>query len=242
MPSTSRRRLLLVAVAFTAQAGAVAFGAWMLDDLGRRYDTAARHRVERMDAMTDLYQALTDTDRMALMAVFDGDRLHLDVPVAFRACIRKAREACRAGRAGTDFAGEDTEAASLASWVEAASRRGDALLASPAGGRKSLYHEPATGFQSAILSAWRHMSKVRILNEVLLEEAGAAARAASRHAAYQFGVVASLSVVVNVLAWWRWRRLFAGAGQEAKAPVSVVVADGRRGLRRHSRQRRDLVL
>jgi hypothetical protein len=199
-------RLFLVA-AIAAQVGTGIFGAWMLDDLGRRYDEATLHRVQRVDAMIDLHASLTDAERMILITVIQGERLHPDVPASFRACIIRAREACRAGRAGTDYDGEEGEAARLANSIEDASNRGETLLASPAFNRLSLYSEPADGFQSSVTSAWRHLSKIRTLNEVLLEEAATAARTASRRAAWLYGAVSVLSLGLSLFAWWRWRRI-----------------------------------
>ena len=184
----------------------------MLNDLGGRYDAAARHHVEHVDAMTSLHQTLTDAKRLTLFAVIGGDRLHPDVPKSFRACMDRAREACRAVRTGAAFDGEGAEADSLAGWVEEAARRGEALLASPAGDRISQYNEPDTGFQSAVSSAWRHMSELRIQNEVRLEQQAGAARTASRQAAWQAGGVSGLSLALSVLAWWHSRRPVAGAG------------------------------
>ena len=207
MVSTSQRRgRLLPAVALATQLGAGVLGVWLLNDLGRRYDEGARGRVKRLDAMTDLHLALTDAERMALVAVIQGDRLHPNVSAAFRGSVERAREACRAGRVDVDFAGERAEADQLAGWVEEAARRGEVLLAAPPGDRLALYSEPGAGFQTAATSAWRHMSNVRILNEVLLGEAGASARTAGQRAAWQFGGVSGLSLALSVLAWWQWRR------------------------------------
>jgi hypothetical protein len=201
-----RRTWLFLITVLVPQVLIGAVGALLLDDLGRRHARAAAERSASLSAIANLHSSLTDAERMTLFAVIQGDRLHPDVPAGFRACIERAREECRAARASAGVLGEGPEVERLAVQVDEVARRGNALIASPAVDRLARYQDPDTGFQAAVTAAWRHLSRIRAMNEVAQEGADQTAREAGRQAAWVLGGTASLSLLVTLLVALRFLR------------------------------------
>lgn len=206
MAPTSRRGIRLLLAAVLAQLVAGAAGVWFLAGDRHRGAAAAHDRYATLAAMANLHLSLADAERGALFAVIQGERLHPDVPASFRACLDRARQECRVAESNVVVPGEAAELEQLAAQVEEVARRGDQLLTAPAGERLSRYHDPGTGLQAAATAAWRHLSTVRALNEVALEDGCRAAPEADWWAAGTVGGLGGLSLVLTAAVAWRQLR------------------------------------
>jgi hypothetical protein len=205
MASDARRPGPLLLAACAAQLAVVAFGVWLFArDRPRAAEAWARDAT--FMAMARLHEDLTDAERMILFAVIQGERMHPTVPQAFRTCLDRARQDCRAARVNAALPGEAEEMEQLAKQLEVVSRRGEALLAAPASERLSRYDAPATGFQAEITMAWDHLSTVRALNMVGLENARTAGRSEDQWAAGAVGGLGGLSLLLTAVVGWRQLR------------------------------------
>ena len=199
---TLRRRLVLTLAPLAALVLVVGTaGVALLDDLGRRSEAILRDNYASLGAMANLHGNLTDAERTILFAELQGDRLHPDVPVAFRQCLDRARAECRVELGNITVPGEREEADRLAAQVEVVAARGEAILAAPAALRHDLYVDPERGFQQAVTAAWRHLQAIRAMNEGAMVEADRAASATARRSAWLLaGATLAALAVTGLLA------------------------------------------
>ncbi len=204
---TLRRRIgLTVAPLAALILGLGGAGLYLLDDLGRRSEAILRDNYRSIEAMTDLREHLSNAERLTLFAVVQGDGLHPDVPAGFRTSVDGARAAVRVELGNITVPGEREEAERLATAVELAAARGEALLAAPPAARNSLYVDPDRGFQPAVTAAWRHLHRVRVLNELAMEDADRDARGTARRSAWVLGGATLAALAATALLAWRTTR------------------------------------
>jgi hypothetical protein len=192
-------------MACAAQLAVVAVGVWLF---ARDQPRAAEARVRdaTLLAMANLHADLTDAERTILFAVIQGERLHPDVPLAFRTCLDRARRDCDAARVNAALPGEAEELEQLAEQLEEVGRRGDGLLAALASERLGRYDALGSGVQAAVTRAWQHLSAVRALNMGGLENARAAGLSGDQWAAGAVCGLGGLSLLMTAVVVWRQLR------------------------------------
>ena len=209
LPSTRRRILTLLPPALVPLLLGLA-GVWLLDDLGRRSEDITRDHSVSLEAMADLHASLASADRAILFAVIQGDDLHPDVAVAFRASVDRARAECRVASGHATVPGGGPEAERLAAQIEVVAGRGEALLAAPAATRRGRYVERNTGFQASGTQAWQHLTTIRAMNEVAMHEADRAAQEAARRSIASLAAAAGGSALLTAFFAWRLQRAVPG--------------------------------